>query len=129
MYPNNYNLPRPVRSMQPTDVPYYSYPMPNSPNMPNQNGPEIPMPNMPMPQRPSTEVPPVVKDQEYLQGYLSTLIGEYIRIDFLIGTNTFIDKEGVLLDVGVDYIVIQEAETDDYIVGDLYSIKFVKVLR
>lgn len=109
------------RTMQP-NTPYYGYPMPNNPNMPNQ-------PSMPWEDTPSTEVPPVMTDREYLQGYLQTLIGESVRIDFLIGTNTFLDKSGILLDVGVDYVVLQEDETDDYIVADLYSIKFVKVLR
>lgn len=102
----------------------------NNPNMPNYNYPDRPRnPNIPTPDRNEPRLPPVVRDQEYLQGYLMTLIGEYVRVDFLIGTNTFIDKEGRLLDVGVDYIVLQEAESDDYVVGDLYSIKFVKVLR
>ncbi|NBI05820.1 hypothetical protein [Senegalia massiliensis] len=117
MYPKNYN------------VPNYN-PMPNNPNMPNYNYPNRPVnPNIPKPDMEDREPLPVFKDQEYLQGYLMNLIGEYVRIDFLIGTNTFLDKEGRLLDVGVDYVVLQEAETDDYIIGDLYSIKFVKVLR
>ncbi|MBS4537235.1 hypothetical protein GOQ27_02115 [Clostridium sp. D2Q-11] len=123
MYPNNYNLPMPTRNMQ-NNMPYYGYPMPNNPNMPNQERPD-----MPMPDRGAPEAPPVMRDTEYLQGYLNTLIGEFVRIDFLIGTNTFIDKAGTLMEVGIDYVVLLEQETDDYIVGDLYSIKFVKVLR
>ena len=116
MYSNNFNMPN------------YNN-MPNS-NMPNYNYPDRPRnPNIPRDSDRDREALPVLKDEEYMQGYLMNIIGEYVRIDFLIGTNTFIDKEGRLLDVGVDYVVLQEAESDDYVIGDLYSIKFVKVLR
>lgn len=98
------------------------------------------VPTMPpareVPGVPETEVPidfdiqpgpPVLTNTEFLQGYLRTIIGRYVKIDFLIGTNTFIDREGTLIDVGVDHVVLREAETDDLLVCDLYSIKFVKV--
>lgn len=78
-----------------------------------------------MPTPPGT--PPVIVDTNFIQGYLRTLIGQYVRVEFILGTNMFIDREGVLMDVGVDHIVIQEPETDDLVVADLYSIKFVRV--
>lgn len=71
--------------------------------------------------------PPVTMDRGYLQGYLRTVIGRYVRIDFIVGTNMFVDREGTLVDVGIDYVTLREAETDDIIICDLYSIKFVKV--
>lgn len=62
----------------------------------------------------------------YIQAYLRQNIGKYIKAEFLIGTNMFIDKEGVLIDVGINYFVIIEAETDDRLLCDMYSLKFVK---
>ncbi len=69
--------------------------------------------------------PPVQDDVNYTQGYLKTKIGQYAKIEFLIGTNLFIDKEGVLKDVGISYVVIEEAGTGNDLMADIYSIKFV----
>ena len=71
--------------------------------------------------------PPVETDVSYLQGYLKQYIGRHVKIEFLIGTNMFVDKEGTLLEVGISYVVLQEPETDDRLVCDLYSIKFVTI--
>ncbi|MBQ7034636.1 MAG: hypothetical protein IJN34_02745 [Clostridia bacterium] len=51
--------------------------------------------------------------------------GQYCVIDFLIGTDNLVQQEGVLYDVGVSFIVLFEPRTGNYIVCDLYSIKFV----
>lgn len=75
-----------------------------------------------MPQR-----PPVIKDEDYIQGYLRTVIGRYVKVEFILGTNMLIDREGTLVDVGIDHIVLREPETDDLVVADLYSIKFVRI--
>ncbi len=70
-------------------------------------------------QRPTTE------DYLYTQGYLTTQIGRNVRVEFLIGDNTTTDRRGVLVGVGIDYVLIRLEQTDDLLVGDLYSIKFV----
>lgn len=62
----------------------------------------------------------------YIPGYLKTQIGKRVKVEFLIGTNMFVDREGILVSVGTSYIIIQEAETDDLLLCDLYSIKFVR---
>lgn len=62
----------------------------------------------------------------YTQGYLAQNIGRYVKVEFLIGTNMLVDREGVLKEVGISYIVLQEPETDDFLLCDIYSIKFVK---
>jgi hypothetical protein len=62
----------------------------------------------------------------YTQGYLKRHIGERVKVEFLIGTNMLIDREGTLVDVGASYIVIRETETDDLLLADMYSIKFVR---
>ena len=67
-----------------------------------------------------------VLDIEYTQGYLKSQIGARIKIEFLIGTNMLIDREGTLVDVGISYLIIREIETDDLLLCDIYSIKFVR---
>lgn len=67
-----------------------------------------------------------VLDIEYTQGYLKTQIGKRVKVEFLIGTNMLIDREGTLMDVGISYIIIQEVDTDDLLLCDIYSIKFVR---
>lgn len=67
-----------------------------------------------------------VLDVEYTQGYLKTQIGQRIKVEFLIGTNMLVDREGTLVDVGISYIIIREVETDDLLLCDIYSIKFVR---
>ncbi|MCB2295652.1 hypothetical protein LGK95_19435 [Clostridium algoriphilum] len=100
----------------------------------------------PMPQTPATTKPPIstvkpqvtngsptapgtpiINDPLYNQGWLKTQIGKYIKIEFLIGSNMFIDREGVLQEVGISYIVIKESGTNDLVMCDIYSIKFVRV--
>ncbi|MTI46898.1 hypothetical protein [Sporosalibacterium faouarense] len=116
----------PTTPMQPGQMPT-SPAQPRTPSVPGQ--PETPaapgqIPVVDMPRQPGA---PVMVDPNYLQGYLIKNIGRYVRIDFLIGTNTLIDRAGELLDVGIDFVVLRETETDDHDVCDLYSIKFVKI--
>lgn len=64
-------------------------------------------------------------DIQYTQGYLKTKIGKKVRIVFLIGTNLVQDRDGILTDVGIDYIIIKEEDTNSPLLCDIYSIKFV----
>jgi len=68
----------------------------------------------------------VLSDINFTQGFLQTQIGRYVKVEFLIGVNMFVDREGILIRVGTDYIIIQESETDDYLLCDIYSIKFIR---
>jgi hypothetical protein len=70
---------------------------------------------------------PIVNNVLYNQGWLTTQIGKYIKIEFLIGTSMLIDREGILKEVGISFIVIQETGTNDKLMCDIYSIKFVRV--
>jgi hypothetical protein len=125
------------------DVPNYYYPMypmyPMPPSMPmSSNNPEPMMPNEEVPMPPTTQLPPdfeiepgppVQDDINYTQGYLRSQIGEYVKIEFLIGTNMLVDREGKLIDVGISYVVLQEPETDNFLMADIYSIKFVEIFK
>lgn len=53
-------------------------------------------------------------------------LGNYVVATFLIGTQGTTNWEGVLYDVGNDYLVIYQAGRDRYIVCDLYSLKYIE---
>jgi hypothetical protein len=72
-------------------------------------------------------MPMTTQSLQYINGFLRTQIGKKVTVDFLIGTNTLVDKTGTLLGVGANYILINEIETDDLLICDFYTIKFVKV--
>lgn len=69
---------------------------------------------------------PVTADSiQYLNVFMRTQIGRRVKVSFLIGSNTYQDRAGVLLGVGVNYILINETDTDDITACDFYNIKFV----
>jgi hypothetical protein len=71
---------------------------------------------------------PTILDSQYTQGYLKTQIGKRVRITFLIGTNIIQDRAGVLTDVGISYIIINEADSNNPLLCDIYAIKFILFL-
>lgn len=66
---------------------------------------------------------------EYLNGFLRTQIGNRIRVEFLVGTNTYLEKSGKLIAVGANYIILQQALSDDLLVCDFFNIKFITIYR
>lgn len=68
---------------------------------------------------------PSIDSIEYTQGYLKTQIGKRVRAQFLLGTGTFQDRTGILLEVGISYIILRNEETNTNVLCDIYSIKFV----
>jgi len=71
-------------------------------------------------------VPVTTESLMYMNGFMRTQIGRRVTVEFLIGTNTLVDKTGTLLAVGANYILINEYESDDILLCDFYSIKFMK---
>src|SRR5665647_3647057 len=59
----------------------------------------------------------------YTPGFLRTQIGRTVRVEFLVGTSGLTDRFGTLIGVGASYILIQESESDDILLCDIYSIK------
>lgn len=97
---------------------------------PNRPVPEILVPNSNQDQ--FTPITPTNEPQamttestEYLNGYLRTKIGQKVRVEFLIGTGTLVDKFGELVSVGANYITIRQAETNNLVACDFYTIKFI----
>ena len=61
-----------------------------------------------------------------LRALLSKLVGHYVVVTYLMGTETPVAWEGFLYNVGNDYIVLFQPDMGRYITGDMYSIKFVE---
>lgn len=74
---------------------------------------------------PGEQAPQTVQDIQFTPGFLRTQIGRNVRVEFLIGTDSMTDRRGRLMAVGASYILLQEEDTDDILLCDIYSIKFV----
>ncbi len=60
-----------------------------------------------------------------LQRILAENIGEYVVVEFLIGTAMIMRKQGILYFVGTSYITLYDDQERNFIVCDIFSIKFV----
>ena len=52
--------------------------------------------------------------------------GNYVVATFLIGTQNTVSFEGVLYEVGNDFVTIYQEGRDRYIVVDMYSLKYME---
>ncbi len=74
-------------------------------------------------------IPTTVQSTMYTPGFLATQIGKLMRVEFLIGTNgPLIDRVGTLIAVGASYILLRPTGSDDVLLCDIYSIRFVTIL-
>ena len=72
---------------------------------------------------------PSSRQEAYLGSWkamLSRYVGSYVVATFLVGTQNTISWEGILFDVGNDYLTIYQEARDRYIVSDYYSLKFIE---
>lgn len=60
-----------------------------------------------------------------MQNILSENIGEYVVVEFLIGTERIMRKQGLLYEVGRSFVTLYDEDVNNYIVCDIFSIKFV----
>lgn len=60
-----------------------------------------------------------------MQKILSDNVGEYVVIEFLIGTERIMRKQGVLYFVGRSFVTVYDEANRNFIVCDIFSIKFV----
>lgn len=74
------------------------------------------------------QVPVTVESALYTAGFLRTQIGRKVRVEFLLGTNLLTDRTGMLVAVGASYIILRPVDSDDLIMCDIYSIKFVTII-
>ena len=72
---------------------------------------------------------PTSRDEAYRGSWkalLSRYEGSYVVATFLVGTQNTLSWEGILFDVGNDYLTIYQESRDRYIVSDYYSLKFIE---
>lgn len=62
---------------------------------------------------------------QYMNGFLRTQIGRYMRVEQLIGSDSTEDRYGFLVGVGNNYLLLQDISSGSVAIVDLYSIKYV----
>ncbi len=60
-----------------------------------------------------------------MQQFLADNIGQYVVVEFLVGTNELTAKAGVLYAVGTSVVTLYQELTQTYVTCDMFSIKFV----
>lgn len=60
-----------------------------------------------------------------MQQFLSDNIGEYVIIEFLVGTQALTQKAGVLYAVGTSVVTLYEEVSQTFVTCDIFSVKFV----
>ena len=60
-----------------------------------------------------------------MQAILADNIGNYVVIEFLIGTGEILRKQGMLYLVGRSYVTLYDEPANHFIVCDIFSVKFV----
>lgn len=76
----------------------------------------------------SKPFPVTAESIQYLNGFIRTQIGRRAQIQFLMGNSDLVEKDGFLLGVGANYILINEIGTNDITACDFYNIKFIRFL-
>lgn len=71
-------------------------------------------------------------DEEIYRGSMQQIIavnlGEYAYCDFVIGTDNIITKSGFLYDVGIKFFVLYIPECQNYMVCDIFNLKFMTIM-
>ena len=75
----------------------------------------------------NSDYSPSAFKKNHLPGFLITQLNKLVRIEFLLGTQTYTERTGILLDVGADFVILSEFGSSNKIVCDLQSIKFVSI--
>ncbi len=81
----------------------------------------------------SFNVPPdqdfnTVSFQGSMQQVLQENIGNYVIVEFLIGTGSLISRQGILYSVATQFLVLYDEFESRYVVCDIFSVKFVTFL-
>ncbi len=63
--------------------------------------------------------------QGSMQQFLADNLGQYVVIEFLIGTQSVTRKEGILYAVGRSVVTLFEEQSQTFVVCDIFSVKFV----
>ncbi len=60
-----------------------------------------------------------------MQQFLSENLGQYVVIEFLVGTQTLTAKAGVLFAVGTSVVTLYQELSQTFVTCDIFSVKFV----
>lgn len=60
-----------------------------------------------------------------MQMILSQNVGNFVVVEFLIGTGQIVRKQGMLYFVGRSFVTLYDEPANNFIVCDIFSIKFV----
>lgn len=60
-----------------------------------------------------------------MQQFLADNLGEYVVIEFLVGTQTTTTKAGILYAVGTSVVTLYQELSQTFVTCDMFSIKFV----
>ena len=63
--------------------------------------------------------------QGSMQQILQDNIGNYVSVEFLIGTQNMVTRQGILYSVGTGFLVLYDDVQQVYEVCDVFSVKFV----
>ena len=66
--------------------------------------------------------------QGSMQQVLQENVGNYVIVEFLIGTNNLISRQGILYNVSTQFLVLYDEIESRYVVCDIFSVKFVTFL-
>lgn len=78
----------------------------------------------------SDGTPPNTTREFYMESFFEVLersLGYYVTCEFLIGTNSLVERSGILYASGNNFLTLQEGPDGPYMVCDIYSLKFVTV--
>lgn len=83
--------------------------------------PEELMPIMPYNQ----QFPVTGESIEYLNGFLRTQLGRRVKLEFIVGASNLESRDGILLAIGANFILINPENSNDLMTCDFYNLKFV----
>lgn len=63
--------------------------------------------------------------QGSMQQILQDNVGNYVSVEFLIGTQNMVTRQGILYSVGAGFLVLYDDVQRVYEVCDVFSVKFV----
>ena len=96
------------------------------------SGQMVPMGNMPgiRTNLPEDVIQNPLSVEEAHEGSIKAMLarneGNYVVATFLVGTQGTVSWEGILYDVGNDFITIYQPGRERYIVTDIYALKYIE---
>lgn len=73
----------------------------------------------------SQPFPITAESIQYLNSFMRTQIGRRVKVEFLVGGGSLVERSGYLLSVGANFILLNEVGTSNLLSCDFYNIKFV----